>query len=906
MEENRNKKGGSSSDKDVTLHAYIHEYLSKQGFTASANLFRNEAQLGLDVSENSHGSLLWDWWSIFWEIYTTRRAQKKKDVNTQNGASTADISLVASLDGMEVNSNNENENNNPLRYSTGTEEEKSEQEYLLDQKQFKSVDKNWSMTQFSEKIPNENQITREPFLDNQFRKGSEAFDDKTKEKKIDNLNFTIPQAPKSLGPMSQNYLNFPGQGGRTWPNNIYPSVPEQRVHQMIQLAQSAEYYHPNINRNKIKDYPENDGEIGRHESKHLKIKSASDSKTYSPGDDLMSFHQNQGTASGPSRDRRKRTSRSHPYLCSELQELDMDNFRRQSNQRSHDGTLIEQRLPLKTGENFYLHKQPQSAAGPPHSPLSLKKESLDNFQQQQHNVSSNNNNGNASVHHDSNNGSFLLVNSHHPLLAKPEHPPPPPPTPPDSFEMSSRRMPAAYHRGVYHQKPEHNVHNMDAVHKDDPENNDNHDSSHPASPMAQASPSSSVSSSSSSSTPSTMVHGCFSVTSPGTPLGSPLNLVSPQQNQSHSPQTGQPLNIPGPPSHLHGKPFHGGPSYNPYLNVGPYPQHGAGLGLSSHGGHHQIPGPLSSPSTMPSNPLYSQASHIHPQQQQQQQQQHNVAIPSHRSAQFQMGVHHLPPHSPHSPHLPPSHQVHSGQAAPQMMGIPNHLRGPQQHHSFPPSGYPSNNMNGQPQGRNPRGNFVGNHGSNPSQISQAGNTTHQNGNGNGNVHMMNSNGGGPQSIVSSSILSPQQHQVPPPQQNQNGTSPNLPLASPQFSGRPSFSEPFPSLFGTNQLEDEINSLDLNKFSQGFLPFGTGSEPNVETESDPSPDTEREKNNSQGQVQTELLANGSLDNNNTTNGTGGGPNSPNSLSEAEVEININQFFAMEHRFGGSQFTVDSTN
>eukprot|EP01103_Thecamoeba_quadrilineata_P013584 TRINITY_DN380_c0_g3_i1.p1 TRINITY_DN380_c0_g3~~TRINITY_DN380_c0_g3_i1.p1 ORF type:complete len:1046 (+),score=208.54 TRINITY_DN380_c0_g3_i1:32-3139(+) len=438
MEDNHIKKG--SSQKDTTLNAYIHEYLIKQGFVSTANTFRSEALLNPKDIPFSENSLLWGWWSIFWDVYSTRQSKKRSSLteSTSNLLHNTTVSSPESFSTSNVDTKPFPDFDGHYGFPVLPEGEKAEdpatvqkQNNPLSKTWFANIDKNSDM-----------QIEQELNQENQFRGGkpTDNFEDKSKDKKnIDPQSFMLPQNPKIQ--QGQGQSAFPNKG---WQNNkLYPSVPEQRVHQMIQLAQSAEYTLHNTNGNKVK-VETVDGQDFKNVQR--KLKSASN-------EDNLLDPSSVSMTSGANRERRKRTSRSHPYLCSELEELDLENFRRQATRVIQKEGQIEyvpalhRQPPPKSNENYNYMPLKQEHTQK-HPPQHKKIESVsDSVLALQHpysspglntNLSLSNNSTPTGSHHESGSGSMsLLDHSHHPLLLKPEVPPPPPH---DGFDLSRRGM----------------------------------------------------------------------------------------------------------------------------------------------------------------------------------------------------------------------------------------------------------------------------------------------------------------------------------------------------------------------------------------------------------------------------------------------------------------------------------
>jgi hypothetical protein len=64
----------NDSDLDQTLHAYILDYFRKRQFVQSGTAFMHEANLSSaeSVIIDSPEGFLYEWWSLFWDIYNAR------------------------------------------------------------------------------------------------------------------------------------------------------------------------------------------------------------------------------------------------------------------------------------------------------------------------------------------------------------------------------------------------------------------------------------------------------------------------------------------------------------------------------------------------------------------------------------------------------------------------------------------------------------------------------------------------------------------------------------------------------------------------------------------------------------------------------------------------------------------
>lgn len=63
------------------LDVYIHDYFVKRNLVASANTFKTEGNVAKDpVAIDAPGGFLFEWWSVFWDIFIARTNEKHSDV----------------------------------------------------------------------------------------------------------------------------------------------------------------------------------------------------------------------------------------------------------------------------------------------------------------------------------------------------------------------------------------------------------------------------------------------------------------------------------------------------------------------------------------------------------------------------------------------------------------------------------------------------------------------------------------------------------------------------------------------------------------------------------------------------------------------------------------------------------
>ncbi|GJX36994.1 transcriptional corepressor LEUNIG [Tanacetum coccineum] len=66
---------------DKMLDVYIHDYLVKRDLKASAQAFQAEGKVSADpVAIDAPGGFLFEWWSVFWDIFIARTNEKHSEV----------------------------------------------------------------------------------------------------------------------------------------------------------------------------------------------------------------------------------------------------------------------------------------------------------------------------------------------------------------------------------------------------------------------------------------------------------------------------------------------------------------------------------------------------------------------------------------------------------------------------------------------------------------------------------------------------------------------------------------------------------------------------------------------------------------------------------------------------------
>ncbi|XP_058094747.1 transcriptional corepressor LEUNIG_HOMOLOG-like isoform X2 [Magnolia sinica] len=71
----------SNWEADKMLDVYIYDYLLKRNLHASAKAFMNEGKVAADpVAIDAPGGFLFEWWSVFWDIFIARTNEKHSEV----------------------------------------------------------------------------------------------------------------------------------------------------------------------------------------------------------------------------------------------------------------------------------------------------------------------------------------------------------------------------------------------------------------------------------------------------------------------------------------------------------------------------------------------------------------------------------------------------------------------------------------------------------------------------------------------------------------------------------------------------------------------------------------------------------------------------------------------------------
>ncbi|KAM7276362.1 hypothetical protein ACFE04_018228 [Oxalis oulophora] len=70
-----------ASSFNLKLDVYIHDYLVKRDLKASAQAFQQEGKVSSEpVAIDAPGGFLFEWWSVFWDIFIARTNEKHSEV----------------------------------------------------------------------------------------------------------------------------------------------------------------------------------------------------------------------------------------------------------------------------------------------------------------------------------------------------------------------------------------------------------------------------------------------------------------------------------------------------------------------------------------------------------------------------------------------------------------------------------------------------------------------------------------------------------------------------------------------------------------------------------------------------------------------------------------------------------
>ncbi|KAK7277138.1 hypothetical protein RIF29_18288 [Crotalaria pallida] len=66
---------------ELLLDVYIYDYLVKRDLKATAQAFQAEGKVSSDpIAIDAPGGFLFEWWSVFWDIFIARTNEKHSDV----------------------------------------------------------------------------------------------------------------------------------------------------------------------------------------------------------------------------------------------------------------------------------------------------------------------------------------------------------------------------------------------------------------------------------------------------------------------------------------------------------------------------------------------------------------------------------------------------------------------------------------------------------------------------------------------------------------------------------------------------------------------------------------------------------------------------------------------------------
>ncbi|VAI40822.1 unnamed protein product [Triticum turgidum subsp. durum] len=84
----------SNWEADKMLDVYIYDYLVKRNLHNSAKAFMNEGKVATDpVAIDAPGGFLFEWWSIFWDIFDARTRDKPHDAGGPGAAAPPSMDM---------------------------------------------------------------------------------------------------------------------------------------------------------------------------------------------------------------------------------------------------------------------------------------------------------------------------------------------------------------------------------------------------------------------------------------------------------------------------------------------------------------------------------------------------------------------------------------------------------------------------------------------------------------------------------------------------------------------------------------------------------------------------------------------------------------------------------------------
>jgi len=74
------------------LHAYLYDYLTKKGYTATATAFAQETKIKHDkpVPIDAPEGFLYEWWAVFWDIFEENHSKS----GSQEAKAYLDVSIT--------------------------------------------------------------------------------------------------------------------------------------------------------------------------------------------------------------------------------------------------------------------------------------------------------------------------------------------------------------------------------------------------------------------------------------------------------------------------------------------------------------------------------------------------------------------------------------------------------------------------------------------------------------------------------------------------------------------------------------------------------------------------------------------------------------------------------------------
>uniref|UniRef100_A0A7N0TEU0 Transcriptional corepressor LEUNIG n=1 Tax=Kalanchoe fedtschenkoi TaxID=63787 RepID=A0A7N0TEU0_KALFE len=80
QQQNQNQNQQTKWEADKMLDVYIYDYLMKRRFHNSAKAFQQEGEVSTDpVAIDAPGGFLFEWWSVFWDIFIARSNEKHSE-----------------------------------------------------------------------------------------------------------------------------------------------------------------------------------------------------------------------------------------------------------------------------------------------------------------------------------------------------------------------------------------------------------------------------------------------------------------------------------------------------------------------------------------------------------------------------------------------------------------------------------------------------------------------------------------------------------------------------------------------------------------------------------------------------------------------------------------------------------